>query len=133
MKTIKLLTVLLAMSVPSMVFAGTILDRPVTIDFDNKTAEGNMGTARYSDDDFEFIGCGTRSELGGFSFGFCQAREAASETIVQFFTFDPALINAIRAHADYSFILFGWNDDNELTFVRNSTQSFYLPDKKTVK
>lgn len=128
MKIRKLVAALLVMSVPSVVLAGAVVSFPVQIDFEAMFAAGNMATARLSDNDIEVIGCGSRSDSSGFVWGFCQARDS-SDAFVQCFTTDPVLVDAIRAHADFSFILFAWNEAGECTVVRNSTQSFYIPEK----
>jgi hypothetical protein len=128
MRIKKLLVTLLAVSVPSMVLAGATTPFPVEIDMDNMFAAGDMATARLSNNDDELIGCGSRTDTSGFVFGFCQATDS-SGTSVQCFTTDPGLVEAIRAHADFSFILFAWDVSQECTLIRNSTQSFYVPEK----
>ena len=126
MKKKKLLAVLLVMCVPSMVLAGAANDVPVTIDFDIMFAQGNMATARFAKNKKEMIGCGSRSDASGFVWGFFQATDS-SDANVTCFTTNPVLVEAIRAHADFSFILFAWDEAQECTIIRNSTQSFYIP------
>lgn len=126
MKMKKLLAVLLVMCVPSMVLAGATRDLPVTINFDAKLAQGNMVTARFAKNKIELIGCGSFSNASGFVVGFCQARDS-SDAFIICFTEDPVLVDAIRAHADFSFIRFTWNDDGQCMSIRNSTISFYIP------
>jgi hypothetical protein len=117
--------------------AGRIEVVPVDVNLEAGAALGSQTTAKTSANDNEFIGCGTRrTSLGNgafFDFGFCQAGDAAGNQAICF-TFDLALIEAMRSQNSYSFITFGWQDDGaggfECTRVGFSTQSFYLPDKK---
>jgi len=117
----------------SFALAGQSNDVPVEIDLEGFSALGNMKTARFSDNDNEFIGCGTRTFAFGdgtsFNFGFCQAgiEEGAS---INCGTEDLSLISQINAISDYSFITFRWDDLGNCTYVGSSTQSFYIPGKK---
>ena len=113
--------------------AGLAIDFPVEIVANGDgtvSVRGNMATARVSDNDVEYIGCGTRTiDQGGgnlFEFGFCQAGDSAG---VEAFcsTLNPDLIQAIKSISDYSFLLFGVNDIGECMRVGVSTQSFYIP------
>ncbi|HEY0659887.1 MAG TPA: hypothetical protein VGD21_00975 [Lysobacter sp.] len=95
-------------------------------------AFGNMVTARFADNDVEFIGCGIRffddGAGGTFELGFCQAANSADEAgFCQ--TTRPDLLEAMKATGDYSFITFAWNPDGECRAIGFSTQSFYIPDK----
>ena len=62
-----------------------------------------------------------------------QIFDAAGDAVFCF-TFDPRLIETMRAQNSYSFITFGWQENDQGGFecfrVGFSTQSFYLPDKK---
>jgi hypothetical protein len=94
------------------------------------SASGNMATARFSDNDVEFIGCGVRriSGAGGpILFAFCQAT-TADEVAGFCETEDPVLVESIDGLSDYSFITFGWNADGTCRALGFSTQSFYIPD-----
>jgi len=130
--------------------AGSISIQPVTItDNDDGTgrAQGSMSTARFSENDIEVMGCGTRVWAGGFRNGFCQATDADDNYRVCY-TENPVLLDNMRATGDYSFVAFEWETiepdpelDPELepfqlcTFVQFSTQSFYIPEhgKKSKK
>ncbi len=115
--------------------AGYVQDVPVEVDMEGMFAHGNMKNARYSENEFEFIGCGTRTYAAtdtspAFQWGFCQASVAEGETAFCS-TFDnPELLNQIKAAASYSYITFRWNENGECTYIGNSTQSFYLPQAK---
>jgi len=109
--------------------AGTSSSVPVTIDFGNRFASGDMYTARLSANPDALIGCGYRSPGSGFSFGFCQARVGPTDSdLAVCFTEDPGHLAAIGAMDDFSFIAFRWDADGNCTFIGNSTQSVYLPE-----
>lgn len=114
--------------------AGFVQPAPVTIDFTNRVATGDMYTARNSVNAFEFIGCGVRYNSAGLTSAFCQAGlgEADSQKITCFTT-NPALVEALRAISAFSFITFSWDADGNCTRIGVSTQSFYLPDFKAKK
>jgi hypothetical protein len=108
--------------------AGLYNPFPLTIDFDNKVANGDMYSARLSDNPDAYIGCGIRS-FAGFAFGFCQAQIGPADDQDAFCsTEDPAHIATIGALDDFSWISFRWDDNGNCTSVGNSTQSFYLPE-----
>lgn len=108
---------------------GVYAPAPLTIDFDNRLASGDMYSARLSGNADALIGCGMRSPAPGFSFAFCQAQIGpADDQYVSCFTTDPAHLATIGAMDDFSWISFRWNDDGECVSVGNSTQSLYLPE-----
>lgn len=94
-------------------------------------AGGDMVSARFSDGDTVFIGCGMRifdDGFGGhFEYGFCQAEDADGERGFCA-TQNPEIVEAMKHSSDYSYLLFEWNDDGECIYVGSSTQSFYLPE-----
>ena len=91
-----------------------------------------MVLARFSDNDVELIGCGTRFYDDGFMFGFCRATDLDGVEIVCW-TMNPDFMNAISAISPFSFILFESNTDGDCTTVRFSTQSHQIPDLKKSK
>ncbi len=115
----------------SGVKAGQTTDAPVVINMEGMSAQGAQTSARFSENDVERIGCGARVTDAGVGdvvyFGFCQATDA-NEVSVTCFTFSPDLVAAINSVANFGFIDFSWNENDECTSVRNSTQSIYLPD-----
>ncbi len=128
-----IISVLLVLS--SSVFAGQVIEVPVEINFEARNAFGSMKTARFSDNEFEQIGCGTRTygatEFGpGFSWGFCQARISEEESVICFAYDKPDLIQQINGVDSYSFVTFRWDENGDCTFVGGSTQSQYIPSKK---
>lgn len=134
MKVKMLIAGLSFMAIASLALAGYVQPAPVTISINpdgSGTATGDMVTARFSDNDVEHIGCGVRlykfADGTFFNYGFCQAEDADG---VDAFcsTEDEDLLDIMKATADYSFITFGWNADEECTNIGFSTQSFYIPE-----
>ena len=110
--------------------AGLVQPASVLVDLDNGTAQGDQWTARSSDNDVEFIGCGIRLfdfGMGSFEFGFCQAGDSEG---VQIFcsTQNSDLLAAIRSTTAFAFVTFSLDENAECTRIGFSTQSFYLPD-----
>lgn len=140
MKSIYMIVLAALMLIPAWLHAGLTQPQPVIIEVNpdgSGTALGDMVSARESDNEFEFIGCGVRAfddGVGGaFYTGFCQAAVAEAATFTCF-TDNKALLDGIQTIADSSFITFSWSDDGSgnLTCIRigSSTQSFYLPKQK---
>lgn len=134
---VKNILILLALSFLSLsAFAGLHQPAPVEIVLEagGGYAAGDMNTARFSDNDNEFIGCGTRTfddGVGGvYSWGFCQAALEEEGTVTCFVYDNPALLEGINIISDSSYVTFSWSDDGEgnltCTRVGASTQSFYL-------
>lgn len=127
----KLLLGLPILACASIASAGLVQPAPVVLDLTARSASGSMSTARFSDNPFEFIGCGVRNiqQADGslFRFGFCQAGVAEGVSFTCF-TEQTALVEKISESSDYSFITFGWNAAEECTRVGFSTQSFYIPE-----
>ena len=141
MKTRKILAIAFLTLFSAIALAGMVVDGPVEIVLNEDgsgQAIGNMTSARYSDNDVEYIGCGTRNiDVGGgnfFQFAFCQAGDAAEE-LAFCSTQNPDLVGALEAIADHSFVIFSFDANGECTRIGFSTQSFYLPEapKKTAK
>jgi len=133
MKIGKILTIAGLVILSATAVAGRVSIVPVEINLNEDGsgfARGNMTTARYSDNDVEFIGCGTRNTALGdgnlFQFAFCQGRDAADNPIFCS-TQNPELVAAVRAIADHSFIIFTFDAQGECTLIGFSTQSSYLP------
>lgn len=127
------------LSVSSLALAGFVQPAPVdiTVNADGSgTARGDMVTARFSDNDVEHIGCGVRlwtfADGSLFHYGFCQAEDSDGVNVFCS-TENEDLLNIMKATADYSFITFGWNADEECTHIGFSTQSFYIPEHTTKK
>ena len=121
--------------VPSIAHAGVASQMNVTIDFEEKIAEGIMKTARFSSNQDELIGCGVRYYLNedlviDFSWAFCQARLSYEPGIyVSCYTENPELIDKIAALNSYTYVVFQWNDNGDCTHFGFSTQSMHIPEK----
>ena len=141
MKKLWMLPALLLITITAQ--AGLVQPAPVVIDIDpvtgNGFAQGDLVSARNSENEFEFIGCGIRfydaGAGGAFQNGFCQARldeglEEGEVGTVNCFTQNVALLEGINILSDSSFITFSWTDDGSgnltCTRIGSSTQSFYL-------
>ena len=117
-----------AVSVAGLVQPADVI---ITLETDGSgSAQGDMVTARFADNDVEFIGCGIRLfdfGSGVFEFGFCQA-EDSSETSAFCSTQNADLLESMRATADFSFVTFSFDTAGECTRIGFSTQSFYIPE-----
>lgn len=130
----QLTIVFLAICIPALVLAGAVEPRPVEVNLNpdgSGNAQGSMSTARFSDNDVEYIGCGVRiwSQPDGsyMHWGFCQAKAAdGTQSICN--TEDPEMLDVMKATGDYSFITFEWDADGNCTYLGFSTQSFYIPE-----
>lgn len=117
----------------SAALAGQVQPALVDVDLAGGVATGDMLSARADAGADVFIGCGIREFDDGagssFSFGFCQAEDAAGDAVICF-TENADLLEALRAGSDRSFITFGFVDDGAGGFTCNSigfsNQSFYL-------
>jgi hypothetical protein len=99
-------------------FAGAALEVPLSIDYGQQVAEGNMLTVRSSKSPSELIGCGVRyfsDGVGGtFAFGFCSAAYDVNEETfdgITCTTQNPGVVDALRSISDFSYIIFSWVDD----------------------
>lgn len=135
MKIIHIAGILLLAAFSTLAIAGYTQPAPVSVTLNpdgSGHATGDMVSARYSDNDIENIGCGTRiyddGAGGSWYYGFCQARDASG---VQSFcaTERADLLDIMKATSDYSFITYTWNSAGECTHIGFSTQSFYIPEK----
>lgn len=124
----RIIFVLTSLLCAATAYAGLVQPAPVTID--GNTATGDMVSARFSANDIEYIGCGVRSFADSpttvFSFGFCQAVNAAGDNLFCA-TENPALVETLRSVADFSFITFSVDDAGDCVGIGISTQSFYIP------
>ena len=137
MQAFRFIGILVLLSWSALVTGGQTQPAPVTITVNGDgsgAATGDMVTARFADNDIEFIGCGIRifdDGAGGvFHWGFCQAEDSTG-TPAFCSTMRPELLEAMHATSDYSFITFDWNAEGECQHVGFSTQSFYIPERVT--
>lgn len=132
-------TMVLAICISGLTSAGDFQPQPVKIDLnsdDSGNARGSMTSARFSDNDEEYIGCGVRlyAQPDGsyYHWGFCQAKDADGEQVFCD-TEDSEILDIMKATGDYSYITFQWGTDGECTGVGFSTQSFYIPEHTNKK
>lgn len=134
--SIKSLVIAIIASASMLTSAGQVLEGPVTIDSENRIATGNMKTARFSDNEFAYIGCGTRTYASlpdgtpSFAFGFCQAQVEEETPVICFFYDKPELLQQVQALADNSYVLFRWDENGDCNYIGSSTQSFYIAANK---
>ena len=130
MKKLVTLTAGAMAMISTAAFGGSVQPFPVEVDLVALTANGDMVTARYSENENEFIGCGIRifddGAGGTFSFGFCQAEDRDGERAFCN-SQDAALLDAISSSGDFGFVTFSYNEDGVCTRIGFSNQSFYLP------
>ena len=87
MKLLKSIVVTISFVFSISIFAGFTQPAPVEITIDTTPgveiyyARGDMGTARFADNDVEIIGCGIKKFVGS-EFGFCQASDADGQRVV---------------------------------------------------
>lgn len=133
MKKTNLLVAILSTLLTGVAYAGLYRPVPVTIDLDNRVAQGDQYSTRTSADAGAVIGCGIRmiDAIGvPFEFGFCQAA-VGPDTQVTCFTQSPELLEVMRSTTSFAFISFSWDENADCTQIGFSTQSFYLPEFKT--
>ena len=121
-------------------FSGQSALIPVTIDWDNRVASGNMLGARSTANDVEHIGCGRivsdfnfgTAERPLYNYGFCQAVNAEDEIVICL-TEDPEMLEVLTTISSHSFIRFGFYEEElypgnyECSFLYVSSQSRYIP------
>ena len=127
-------------------FSGEIASFSVFIDLENGYAEGDMFTARSSENSLENIGCGRRIAdfeiipgTGLTDYAFCQATNSEGQ-YVQCFTTDPAKMEVIATASAYSYLLFAFDPSTPIAeniydckAIWISHQSRYLPNTATEK
>lgn len=116
-------------------YAGYVQPAPVeiTLTATGGSAQGDVITARNSDNEFAAIGCGIRAyddgAGGAWHWGFCQV-QTEENNMLNCQTQNAELLTGIGSVSDSSFISFSWTDDGTgnltCTRVGSSTQSFYL-------
>ncbi|MDH5434654.1 MAG: hypothetical protein OEY19_11990 [Gammaproteobacteria bacterium] len=115
-------------------FAGLANYENVIIDVDQMWAHGDMRAARFSDNDNEYIGCGTRTYIypdgSSYVWGFCQAGLEENNNYMCTIENNDDLIREINGLSSYSYITFRWNEAGECTYIGHSSQSFYIPGKQ---
>lgn len=106
-----------ALFAPGGAQAGLQLNAQVTIG--TGFFQGNLGSARYSADSVQYIGC---TNMGGSAF--CAARDAAG-TVALCTTSNPTHLDVINAMNDGAFIVAFFDASGNCTTVWNYNSSLY--------
>jgi hypothetical protein len=135
MKTLILFMAAAMLLLSSQTFAGAFHVAPVEIDFDKKTARGNLIAARASESPHERIGCavGYGYLLGHYAY--CEATDA-DENAIKCITYDPDMIDTIASINTFSFVYYAWEEGHSVpegfelcTHVTVATRSIHIPEK----
>ncbi len=97
-----------------------VLNRVVSINPTNRSAQGEMSGARNSADSTQWIGCGATRLPGNSGFGFCQATDASGRYIFAYTT-DVGLIEHLSKIPSDAFVDFSWDANGMLTSVTVDT------------
>ena len=123
--------------ISSLAIAGKVVPLSVVVHVEadgSGYAEGDMATARTSENEFELIGCGIKGFAienpwpfsDALTVGFCQARNSDNENVFCI-TESPILVEVLKATGDFSYIYFEFDESGYCTRIDFSTQSVYLP------
>ena len=141
MKSKRLIGIATLALISSLAIAGKVQPVSVIVQIEpdgSGYAEGDMVTARTSENEFELIGCGIKGFAienpfpfsDALTVGFCQARNSDNVNVFCI-TESPILVEVLKATGDYSYIYFEFDEYGSCTRIDFSTQSIYLP--KNVK
>lgn len=124
-------------------FSGYGSSLPVTVDFDNRVAAGDMYSTRSEEGANWMIGCGSIvDETTGASYIYCQAGDNDAQNPndpespwVGCTSTNPDMIRMVGSLSSYSYISFEWYDDDPYgdpwwhtcSKIQTSTQSQYVP------
>ena len=134
--TIFAVSILLSVSA----YAGTFQQSPVEIK-DNGDgsgeARGSQGSARFSENEVEFIGCRLQGRIQTpTASARLQVSCSASDengTQVSCRSTEPEIIGAMQAISAYSWIFFTFDMAGNCTLLQTSTRSLFIPDSRNLK
>ena len=111
---------------------GPIIDDLAVTDLGDGLIEvsGSLVGVRFTKDDVQFIGCGITADSGGVPIVVCNARDI-NEANYFCFSFDAALIEALKSISPFSFVRFRFNEIAECTSLLVTVRSFLIPDIRT--
>ena len=142
MKLIQLLLPASMLLLSSLAFAGEFKVAPVSIDFDEQVAEGNLIAARASESPHERIGCGVGAGYVLGHYANCEATDATNNHITCI-TDEPEMIDTIASINTFSYVYFTWGavdgkgappDGYEwCRHVTVATRSIHIPEKIEVE
>jgi hypothetical protein len=103
--------VAMALMVPALADAGARLSFPVSVNVQNKSAHGSLGTARASSDTRQELGCylhaSKTGNAGNWQTGHCLAVDANGVQYGCYFREDaPTLVQAVQAVSSDSYVKF---------------------------
>ena len=138
MKLIQLVLPAAMLLLSSLAFAGAFHVAPVSIDFDEQVAEGNLIAARASESPHERIGCDVGSGYLLGHYAICEATDATNNQI-QCITDEPEMIDTIASINTFSYVYFTWGDVEGkedppdgyewCRHVTVATRSIHIPEK----
>jgi hypothetical protein len=91
---------------------------------------GGLVGVRFTKDDVQQIGCGITADSGGAPIVVCNARDI-NEANYFCFSFDAALIEAVKSISPFSFVRFRFNETAECTSLLVAVRSHHIPDIRT--
>lgn len=113
-------------------FAGLVVNFPVTIVMQDEMSgwvQGDLASARHSDDNQTFIECSSQSYLNSekelVTLGACAARDATGK-FVSCYTYDEKLLREIESVSTHGEIVFQWNTNGLCTAIGSRKSSMYL-------
>jgi hypothetical protein len=113
--------------------AGQTQSAPVVIDYSLNYATGNLGAARNSSDNQQFIGCEVEALAGdSFIWVTCQAQDAHGNSI-RCLSKDPTLVQTVSTLKSDSWLYFDWINaaspgaSVDCAMIRVRTSSIYEP------
>jgi hypothetical protein len=109
-------------------FAGMKTIQQVTINDASSWAAGDLGYARGTSDDVQYIGCYINGSGSGAANGVCQARNAAGVTR-SCSTNQPKWLDIIASVSGDSNVYFRWNTDGKCTMIIVENHSTLAPKK----
>jgi len=125
MKT-KIVILALSVFVIGTAYAGRRSTYVTTVDTANRTAYGDVMSARSSAGANAFIGCTVLGFSSGSSEAICSAGDASGVT-AYCYSQAPAIIQAASVSGSSTYYYFQWDASSQCTYVYASNESVYGP------
>jgi hypothetical protein len=121
--------VALSLALPGVAVAGRKWGGEVNINNGAAFAQGTMGSARNSRDSTQQIGCFIQGNVRytPYTLGSCSAYDANGDAASCVFVDRPVLQQAVASISDDSFLVFGWDNGGQCTFITVVNDSAYEP------
>ena len=95
--------------------------------------EGSLVGIRFSDDEIQWLGCSIFAFKDEVSKRVtCLARDLGGNPYFCF-SFDPALVEAVRSMSPYSYVAYVYGETGECESIGVSIRSHHIPDSRTEK